>query len=131
MLGEFEFADDLRPHERHHVGEREVLEPGEDLFGDRGAAHKVPALKDEDPVEALREVSGAYEAVVASSDDDGVIGLSHASGAYPTTAELSHSTSGGQFEEALFERRGFDRGRDTIDAGEDGHRLARCGGRNA
>ena len=51
----------------------ENLKPGEDLFGDRGAADDVPALEDQHFAAGARQVRGGGQAVVARADDDRVV----------------------------------------------------------
>ena len=73
MPAEIEFADDFRSKKRHDVGRNREPETGNDLFGDRRAAHDVPPLEDQYPAAGTSEVCGVNEAIVASADHDNVI----------------------------------------------------------
>ena len=68
-----ELADDLRPQQRHDVGADRVLEAGEDLLGDRGAAEHVPALDHEHLAARPRQIRGVDQPVVAPADHDHVV----------------------------------------------------------
>src|SRR5439155_795855 len=65
VAGELELTDDLWPEQRDHVGGHAEPEPGEHFLGHRGAAHQVPALQHEDPLDieynAVREGAGLID----------------------------------------------------------------------
>src|SRR5439155_18418331 len=72
-----QLADDLGPQQRDHVRADREVEAGEDLLGDRGATHDVPALQDQDLLAGAREVRRVDEAVVPGPDDDRVVARAH------------------------------------------------------
>ena len=71
--GQIEFANDLRPQQRHHVGAHGKLEAGENLLGDGRAAQHVPPLQNQDFLPRSCQIGCVDQAIVAAANHDGVI----------------------------------------------------------
>ena len=74
VLHELEVLDDVGPEQAQGVRERREPEARPELLGDRGAADDGPALENERPQAALRQVRRVGQPVVAAADDDRIPG---------------------------------------------------------
>ena len=77
VAGQIQLADDVGAHQAYHVREDAVLEAGEDLLGDGGAADERTCLEHAHVEAGAREVGGVDQAVVAAADDDDVVSPGH------------------------------------------------------
>src|SRR5712691_4720000 len=73
VIGELEFANDLRIEKAHRIGGRGVAKAGCELLGDRRTADDGAALEHPYPETGAGEIAAADEAVVAAADDDYIV----------------------------------------------------------
>src|ERR1700730_2239371 len=74
---EVELPDDFRAKQRDHIGTFGEKKPGNDFFGDGGAAENVAAFEHDDLLPRFGKIRGVDQAVVASANDDNVVVLTH------------------------------------------------------
>src|ERR1043165_3209745 len=74
---QIEFANDLRPQQRHYIRTHRKLEPGKNLFRHGRAAEHMPPLEHEHLLARARQVRRINQTVMPAANHDDVVLVTH------------------------------------------------------